>query len=81
MRQARQALRRFDFRGVKCPINFVRTKIELEKVAVGDVIVIRIDAGEPLENVPRSLRLEGQEVLSQVENDDGTWTLEVQRNR
>jgi TusA-related sulfurtransferase len=33
-------------------------------MAVGEVAEVRLNAGEPLENVPRSLREEGHEVLS-----------------
>lgn len=71
----------FDFRGVVCPLNFVRTKIELEKVEVGERIRIRLDDGEPMQNVPRSLLLEGQLILNRFPNGDGSYTLEIERRR
>jgi TusA-related sulfurtransferase len=53
-----------------CPITFVKTKLQIERMAGGEVIEVRLNAGEPLENVPRSVREEGHEVLS-LEPEDG----------
>ena len=47
-----------------CPMTFVRTKLTLEKMAGGAVLEVRLRAGEPLENVPRSTREMGHDVLS-----------------
>lgn len=47
-----------------CPMTFVKTKLQIERMAGGEVIEVRLKAGEPLENVPRSVREEGHEVLS-----------------
>ena len=51
-----------DLRGVPCPMNWVRTKLALEEIAPGDSLVVVLDAGEPLESVPRSAREDGHEV-------------------
>ena len=48
-----------DLRGTPCPINFVRTKIQLEKMQPGTLLEVWLDAGEPVEQVPDSLRMEG----------------------
>jgi TusA-related sulfurtransferase len=53
-----------DITAYVCPMTFVKTKLLAEKMAVGEVAEVRLNAGEPLENVPRSLREEGHEVLS-----------------
>jgi tRNA 2-thiouridine synthesizing protein A len=55
---------------VKCPINFVRTKLKLEMMDSGEILEVLLDEGEPAENVPRSVKDEGNQVmsLSQVEN-------------
>lgn len=47
-----------------CPLTFVRTKILVERMAAGETLEVRLNAGEPLENVPRSLAELGHEVLS-----------------
>ena len=44
-------------------MNFVKAKLELEKVKVGQVLEVLVDAGEPVENVPASFAEQGQEIL------------------
>ena len=53
-----------DITGEVCPMTFVRTKLQLEKMAVGEELKIRLRHGEPLVNVPRALRDHGQEILA-----------------
>ncbi|MDH3335928.1 MAG: sulfurtransferase TusA family protein [Rhodospirillaceae bacterium] len=47
-----------------CPMTFVRTKLLLEKMAVGETCHIRLKGAEPLKNVPRSARELGHEIVS-----------------
>lgn len=54
---------KLDLRGVPCPLNLVKAKLALEKVAVGDILEIEIDDGEPIQNLPVSLGRQGQEIL------------------
>lgn len=62
----RQVTRRNkDFRGVLCPMNFVKTKIELSTLQTGDILEILLDDGEPIENVPGSILGEGHQILDQ----------------
>lgn len=53
-----------DFRGVACPMNFVKTKIELSALKSGDLLEVWLDDGQPIQNVPGSVRNEGHEVVS-----------------
>jgi TusA-related sulfurtransferase len=52
-----------DLRGTPCPINFVRTKLRLEQMNPGSVLEIWLDGGEPIEQVPDSLTMEGYQIL------------------
>lgn len=52
-----------------CPMTFVRTKIQLSKLAPGDVLDVLVTEGEPLENIPRSSTEQGYTVLSIAETD------------
>jgi TusA-related sulfurtransferase len=54
-----------DLRGVICPYNFVKTKLKLEAMEPGQVLAVILDDGEPIRNVPRSVKDEGHTVLSQ----------------
>jgi len=53
-----------DITAFVCPMTFVRTKLLLERMAPGETALVRLNAGEPLQNVPRSVREQGDEVLS-----------------
>ena len=46
-----------------CPITMVKTKLLLEDMPVGEIAIIRLNSGEPLENVPRTLRDQGHDIL------------------
>ncbi|MBE9062681.1 sulfurtransferase TusA family protein [cf. Phormidesmis sp. LEGE 11477] len=48
-----------DLRGTPCPLNFVRTKLTLEKMKPGSLLEVWLDPGEPIEQVPDSLRMDG----------------------
>jgi len=60
------AIRIKDFRGVACPMNFVKTKIELATLKSGELLEIWLDDGQPIQNVPGSVRNEGHEVISAI---------------
>lgn len=54
-----------DLRGVICPYNFVKTKLKLEGMAAGQLLLVHLDDGDPIRNVPRSVSDDGHDVLSQ----------------
>ena len=56
--------RRIDVRDVACPLTWVRTRVALDRLAVGDVLEVLLRAGEPLENVPRTAEEEGHRVAA-----------------
>ena len=51
-----------DIRDVTCPLTWVRTKLALEAMAPGEELLVLLNPGEPMENVPRSAREAGHEV-------------------
>ncbi len=69
---------RKDFRGVACPMNFVKTKIALSPMQSGQVLEILLDDGAPIQNVPGSVRGEGHEVLSTT-MVDGYWKVLIRK--
>lgn len=52
-----------------CPLTFVKTKLMLEKMPPGALATVRLKGAEPLDNVPRSVRAHGHEVVSLVPED------------
>lgn len=67
-----------DLRGTPCPINFVRTKLQLEKMAPGSLLEVWLDAGEPVEQVPDSLTMEGYRV-EDLQDCQGYFALRIRR--
>ncbi|MHC4622663.1 MAG: sulfurtransferase TusA family protein [Planctomycetota bacterium] len=52
-----------DLRGVACPLNFVKAKLALERIDVGEVLGVLLDGSEPIRNVPESFVEQGQEIV------------------
>ncbi|MDX2098990.1 MAG: sulfurtransferase TusA family protein [Leptolyngbyaceae cyanobacterium bins.59] len=67
-----------DLRGTPCPINFVRTKLCLEKMTPGSLLEVWLDPGEPIEQVPDSLSMEGYPIES-IEDQTDFFILRVRR--
>ena len=67
-----------DLRGTPCPINFVRTKLRLEQMSPGSLLEVWLDPGEPIEQVPDSLKMEGYPIEAMDERD-GFFALFVRR--
>lgn len=68
-----------DFRGVPCPMNFVKTKIELSRLNSGDLLEIWLDDGQPIQNVPGSVRNEGHEIKS-VTQKENYWIVLIKKS-
>ena len=68
-----------DVTDVKCPTTFVKAKVALEELDEGQILAVRLNDGEPVQNVPRSLKEEGHEILKLNDNQDGTFTLIVKK--
>jgi TusA-related sulfurtransferase len=68
---------RVDITTVVCPVTFVKAKVALEELDDGQILEVRLNDGEPIQNVPRSLKDEGHKVTKVMRNEDGTWRLTV----
>lgn len=62
-----------------CPLTFVKAKVAIDELEGGEVIAIRMNDGEPVQNVPRSIKEEGHQILKLVNNEDGTYNLIVKK--
>lgn len=48
-----------DITDVVCPVTFVKAKVALEELDDGDILSVHMNDGEPVQNVPRSIKEEG----------------------
>lgn len=67
-----------DFRGVMCPMNFVKTKIALTPMQSGQILEILLNDGAPIENVPGSVKNEGHTILS-TEKVENYWKVLIKK--
>jgi len=67
-----------DLRGTPCPLNFIRTRLKLEQMQPGTVLEVWLDPGEPIEQVPNSLKMEGY-VINEIVPDQEFFKLKVLR--
>ena len=58
-----------------CPVTFVKAKVAIEELEIGQILAVRMNDGEPVQNVPRSFKDEGQQILKLINNEDGTYDL------
>lgn len=72
-------MRTIDLRGVTCPTNFVKAKLALEDLENGEQAHILLDDGEPVKNVPRSLKAEGHKLLGLSQADEGHYVLSIEK--
>lgn len=78
MTLASQPDAQLDLRGTPCPLNFVRTKLRLERMPPGSLLEVWLDPGEPIEQVPDSLKMAGYGV-EQIEDHNVFFALKVRR--
>ena len=68
-----------DITDVVCPVTFVKTKVALEELDNGQILQVHLNDGEPVQNVPRSVKDEGHKVLKLIDNKDGTYELFIRK--
>ena len=68
-----------DITDVVCPVTFVKTKVALEELEDGQILQVHLNDGEPVQNVPRSVKDEGHQVLKLKDNEDGTYELYIRK--
>ena len=62
-----------------CPLTYVKAKVAIEEIDDGQVLAVRMNDGEPVQNVPRSFKEDGHQIIKLIDNEDGTYTLYVRK--
>ncbi|MEJ5172115.1 MAG: sulfurtransferase TusA family protein [Hydrogenothermaceae bacterium] len=73
--------RELDLKGEVCPFTFVKSKLIMEQMDVGEVLRVILDYKPSVENVPKSFQMEGQEVLAINQIGDNLWEVLVRKVR
>jgi tRNA 2-thiouridine synthesizing protein A len=67
-----------DLKGQVCPYTFVRSKLAIEKMNLGEII---FDHQPAIVNVPKSMENEGQKVLKIDQTGEKEWHVFVRKDR
>lgn len=70
-----------DIKGQVCPYTFVRSKLTIEKMNIGEVLEIITDHKPASENVPKSMENEGQKVLNVEQTAEKEWHIYVRKEK
>ena len=62
-----------------CPMTFVRTRLALDRLVPGQVLLVRLRGEEPVRNVPRTAAEQGHEVISVETEADGVTSVMLRR--
>jgi TusA-related sulfurtransferase len=66
--------------GEACPIPLVKTQKQMEKMSIGDVVIVQIDHSCAMKNVPEWARKEGHNVEIE-EIGDGEWEIIIEKTK
>ncbi|MEZ0322805.1 MAG: sulfurtransferase TusA family protein [Hydrogenothermaceae bacterium] len=73
--------RELDLKGEVCPFTFVKSKLIIEQMNIGEVLRVILDYKPSVENVPKSFQMEGQEVIAVNQIGDNLWEVLVRKVR
>ncbi|MBS1992737.1 MAG: sulfurtransferase TusA family protein [Cyanobacteria bacterium SZAS LIN-2] len=73
-------MHKLDLRGVACPMNFVKTKLRLDKLEPGELLEVTLDLGEPYESVSESVQADGHTIEGSEAGPDGFATVVIRKN-
>ncbi len=74
-----QINRELDLKGEVCPFTFVKSKLILEQMEPGEILRVILDYPPSVENVPKSMKEEGQEVLEVKQVGENLWEVIVRK--
>ena len=64
--------------GVKCPLNWAKTKVRLEDLERGDVLEVLIDDPKGRRDIPRAAEAEGYAIVT-IDEIDGGWRIAIEK--
>jgi len=73
--------KRLNIKGLHCPYTFVKSKLAVEDMEVGEVIEILLDSEEASRNIPKSMEDHGQRVLKVEKVNESDWIIRVRKDK
>ncbi|MEO5357091.1 MAG: sulfurtransferase TusA family protein [Nitrospirae bacterium YQR-1] len=73
--------KKIDIRGLKCPYTFVRSKLTIEAMELGQVLEILLDYQEASNSIPKSMEDHGHKVLRVEKISDKDWIILIRKEK
>lgn len=73
--------KKIDIRGLVCPYTFVKSKLAIEAMEVGQVLEILLDYPEATNSIPKSMEDHGQKVLRVEKINDKDWVIVIRKDK
>lgn len=70
-----------NIKGLVCPYTFVKAKLAIEDMEMGEVLEILLDYEEASRSIPKSMEDHGQKVLSVEKINDTDWLLRIKKEK
>jgi len=73
--------KKINIKGLVCPYTFVKAKLAIESMDVGQVLEILLDYEEASRSIPKSMEDHGQKVLKVEKTNDTDWVLQIRKDK
>ena len=73
--------KKINIKGLVCPYTFVKAKLAIESMEVGQVLEILLDYEEASRSIPKSMEDHGQKVLKVQKVSDTDWVLQIRKDK
>ena len=73
--------KKINIKGLVCPYTFVKSKLAVEDLEVGQTLEILLDYEEASRNIPKSMEDHGQRVLKVEKINDTDWIIQIRKEK
>jgi TusA-related sulfurtransferase len=68
-----------NIKGLVCPYTFVKAKLAIESLEIGQILEILLDSEEASRNIPKSMEDHGQKMLKAEKVNETDWILQIKK--
>lgn len=73
--------KKINIKGLVCPYTFVKSKLAVEDMEVGQTLEILLDYEEASRSIPKSMEDHGQRVLKVEKINDTDWVIQIRKEK
>lgn len=68
-----------NIKGLVCPYTFVKAKLAIESLEIGQILEVLLDSEEASRNIPKSMEDHGQKMLKAEKINETDWILQIKK--